>query len=81
MSKLAVSTWTRVLAQELKPRGIAVNACCPGWVATDMSSNRGTKTPAEGADTPVWLALQPPAERPEELVTGGLWGERREYQF
>jgi carbonyl reductase 1 len=31
-------------------------ACCPGYVATDMSSFNGTKTPKEGAITPAWLA-------------------------
>ena len=27
----------RALAEELGPRGIAVNAVCPGWVRTDAS--------------------------------------------
>lgn len=32
---------------------------CPGYVATDMTSYKGPKTPDEGADTLIWLALQP----------------------
>ena len=30
-----------------------------GFCQTDMSSHRGNKTAAQGAETPVWLALQP----------------------
>ncbi|CAG2237829.1 CBR1 [Mytilus edulis] len=51
----------------LKPYGmskleedIIVNACCPGYVATDMTLNKGPKTKMQGADTPVYLALLPP---------------------
>ncbi|MEM9147379.1 MAG: SDR family oxidoreductase [Pseudomonadota bacterium] len=36
-SKHAVIGLTRALAQELAPRGIAVNAVCPGWVRTEAS--------------------------------------------
>ena len=33
-SKGAVMTWTRAMAKELGPRGIRVNALCPGMIAT-----------------------------------------------
>jgi 3-hydroxybutyrate dehydrogenase len=36
-SKHAVIGLTRTLAKELGPRGIAVNAVCPGWVRTGAS--------------------------------------------
>ena len=36
-SKHAVIGFTRALALELAPRGITVNALCPGWVETDMA--------------------------------------------
>uniref|UniRef100_A0A3P8SW71 carbonyl reductase (NADPH) n=1 Tax=Amphiprion percula TaxID=161767 RepID=A0A3P8SW71_AMPPE len=39
---------------------ILVNACCPGWVRTDMTSEKAPKSPDEGAITPVYLALLPP---------------------
>lgn len=36
---------------------VLVNACCPGFVSTDMTNNRGRKTAERGAQTPVKLAL------------------------
>ena len=42
-----------------------------------MSSGRGVKSAAEGADTPVWLALRAPGE----FVTGRFFSERAEEGF
>jgi NAD(P)-dependent dehydrogenase (short-subunit alcohol dehydrogenase family) len=39
-AKHAVVGFTRALALALAPRGITVNALCPGWVATDMAAQR-----------------------------------------
>lgn len=47
------------------------------WCQTDMSSGGGNKTAAEGADTPVWLALR----SPKEFTTGGFWGERSQLSW
>jgi len=38
-SKGAVSSLTKSLASELGPDGIRVNAVCPGWTYTDMTSD------------------------------------------
>lgn len=38
MSKFAVNSLTQVLARELGPYGITVNALCPGWVDTGRFS-------------------------------------------
>jgi len=42
-----------------------------------MSSHRGPNTAAQGADTPVWLALRNPAA----FKTGCFFGERTELSF
>lgn len=39
-AKHGVVGFTRALALALAPRGITVNAVCPGWVATDMAQAR-----------------------------------------
>jgi NAD(P)-dependent dehydrogenase (short-subunit alcohol dehydrogenase family) len=39
-AKHGVIGLTRALALALAPRGITVNAVCPGWVATDMAEQR-----------------------------------------
>ena len=48
---------TRILAKE-NP-GLIINACCPGWVKTDMGLliGRAPKTPEDGAKIPVRLAF------------------------
>jgi NAD(P)-dependent dehydrogenase (short-subunit alcohol dehydrogenase family) len=46
-SKHALLGMTRALAHEYAPKGVTVNAVCPGWTETDMLSNsveRITKT-------------------------------------
>lgn len=63
MSKLALIAVTIIQQRhfDVKPhQDIIVNACCPGYIKTDMNSNRGTGTPEQGADTPVYLAILPP---------------------
>jgi len=72
ISKVGVIALTYILARNDK--NIFVNCCCPGFVKTDMSSQRGAKTPDEGADTPVWLALLPL----ESTVNGKFFADRAE---
>uniref|UniRef100_A0AC34PVX7 Carbonyl reductase n=1 Tax=Panagrolaimus sp. JU765 TaxID=591449 RepID=A0AC34PVX7_9BILA len=40
---------------------IKINACCPGYVNTDMTQGRGHLTIEQGADTPSYLATDPDA--------------------
>ncbi|XP_077585608.1 carbonyl reductase [NADPH] 1 [Stigmatopora nigra] len=63
VSKIGVTTLSLIHARRLskeRPNDkILVNACCPGWVRTDMAGPKATKSPEEGAETPVYLALLP----------------------
>ena len=70
-SKLANVLFTRELARRVAERGITVNCCHPGAVATNIGIERETgfgktitrllkpffQTPAEGARTAIYLAI------------------------
>ncbi|XP_069492221.1 carbonyl reductase [NADPH] 1-like [Ambystoma mexicanum] len=63
VSKIGVTVLSRIQAREIektrKADGILLNACCPGFVQTDMAGSSMPKTPDQGAETPVYLALLP----------------------
>lgn len=73
VSKAALNALTLQLAAALKAKGIAVNSMCPGWVRTDMGGPSAPRTPEQGADTAIWLALEAPAS-----LTGKFIQDRRE---
>lgn len=57
VSKTALNALTVHYAQELLATGIKVNAAAPGHCATALNGFTGSRTPAEGADIAVQLAI------------------------
>ncbi|PLR36259.1 short-chain dehydrogenase [Chimaeribacter californicus] len=57
-SKTALNAFTVLLAKELKPEGIRVNAVNPGYTATDLNQHSGPLPPEEAAAAIVHYAVQ-----------------------
>ncbi len=79
VSKLGVNILTRIQARTISKYapnspGILVNSCCPGWCKSDMAGwERPPQTAAQGADTPVFLALLPEGSK----LNGQFVAERK----
>ena len=71
ISKAALNAVTVSFARTLGPR-VKINAACPGWVRTRMGGKAATRSPEQGADTPIWLA-----SLPDDGPTGGFIRDRR----
>ena len=67
VTKAALNALTRILAAELRPDGILVNAVCPGWVETDMGGPGGRPV-ADGAASVLWAV-----DLPDDGPTGGFF--------
>ncbi|KAG5178014.1 hypothetical protein JKP88DRAFT_225951 [Tribonema minus] len=70
MSKLCLIAYTKILAA--REPTLKVNACCPGYVATDMSGQQGHKRPDQGALTPFMLATGA-----LDGTSGGFWSDEK----
>jgi NAD(P)-dependent dehydrogenase (short-subunit alcohol dehydrogenase family) len=67
-SKAALNAMARLFAQELRPRGILVNAISPGWVRTDMGGRSAPRAVEQGAASVLWGVRLPPGG-----PTGGVF--------
>ena len=85
-AKRGIVILTRIWAEQFKKDGITVHAMHPGWVDTPgierslpgfhQWMNRLLRTPEQGADTIVWLAVSHEAGR----TTGRFWLDRRPHE-
>jgi NAD(P)-dependent dehydrogenase (short-subunit alcohol dehydrogenase family) len=57
-SKIALVMLAREQGERWRDLGVEVNACSPGWIATNMGGPGGGPL-AEGVDTPLWLLTAP----------------------
>ena len=76
ISKTALNALTRILAAEFTDSNILVNSMCPGWVRTGMGGEGAPRTPAQAADTAVWLATLPD-DGPTRRLFQGSQADRR----
>ncbi|XP_044741229.1 carbonyl reductase [NADPH] 1-like isoform X1 [Chrysoperla carnea] len=75
VSKVGVSALTFIQQREIKTPGVVVNAVHPGYVDTDMSSHKGPLTIEQGAEAPLFLALQPVGEN--EIKGKYVWFDKK----
>ena len=71
VAKAALNALTLALSRQLPPE-IKINAMCPGWVRTRMTSSAAPLTPEQGADTAIWLATLD-----DDGPSGGFFRERK----
>ena len=85
-SKVGQMAFAALLARELTDDGssVTIASCCPGFCRTDMSAQcygpgLGHKSAAQGADTPVWLALM--SQNEARATHGCFFSDRRSVQW
>jgi NAD(P)-dependent dehydrogenase (short-subunit alcohol dehydrogenase family) len=54
ITKAALNSFTRSLADEVRSQGILVNSVCPGWVASDMGGPAAPRSLEQGAASILW---------------------------
>ena len=75
LSKSSLNALTIMFSNDLKGKGISVNAMCPGWVKTDMGGLNAPRHVSQGADTAVWLTTE------KKIPTGKFFRDRKEINW
>ncbi len=71
ISKTGLNALTVHLDGTYADQGLIANAASPGWVQTGIGGEDAPRTPAEGADTAIWLARFAPG-----APGGRFWHDR-----
>jgi NAD(P)-dependent dehydrogenase (short-subunit alcohol dehydrogenase family) len=71
VSKVGLGGLTAYLHAEYRSAGLIANAVSPGWVRTEMGGPEANRSPAEGAETPVFCARFRPGG-----PGGSFWKDR-----
>jgi len=72
-SKVGMTALTKVIARQTATMDdVLVNACCPGWVNTNMAGSNAPLSPDEGAETPIFLTSLPAGS-----PNGELWYKKQ----
>ncbi len=69
LSKWSLNGWSMLLSGDA-PSHIAVHTMCPGWVKTDMGGPGADRSVEKGAETAIYLSLEP------GLPTGKFWRDK-----
>ncbi len=76
VSKAGLNGLTVSLDRSHADEGLIANSVDPGWVATDLGGEEAPRSPAEGAETAVWLARFGP-----ESPSGLFWKDREPIEY
>jgi NAD(P)-dependent dehydrogenase (short-subunit alcohol dehydrogenase family) len=72
LSKACLNAITVLLAAELRPNRVAVNAVCPGRMRTRMGATAAAREPDDAAEGAVWLALDAPDDLTGKFLRDGV---------
>ncbi len=75
VAKAALNALTVSAARHVS-KNVKINAMCPGWVRTRMGGAAASRSPAEGADTAVWLATLD-----DKGPNGGFFRDRKPIEW
>jgi NAD(P)-dependent dehydrogenase (short-subunit alcohol dehydrogenase family) len=71
ISKAALNALTVTTSADFQNTGLKIFSMCPGWVRTRMGGKSAPKSPAEAANTAIWLALE------NEAQSGKFYRDKR----